>query len=112
MKIIRILTTIEEIEEASALLHLVYIEKMQWNFNHDNPSKLNVVIRNNRRLLIDKFTENAVWFGVFGDNKLIGCCRIQGTDEHNLLAIEEYESSQVIRSFIPAPKNKCVELGK
>lgn len=112
MKIIKILTSNDQIEEACALLYVVYIERMNWHFSPDNPSKLKIEIRNNRKLLVDRFTDKAVWFGAFQDDKLIACIRVLGPDENNKLELEGYESSQIVQPYIVSPREKCIELGK
>lgn len=111
MKTIRILQTREEIEDACAILYEVYIEKYQWDFCLNNPSKIRIETRNNKKLLVDKYVDKAVWFGVFKEEKLVGCSRVQGKGDENLLAIEEYESSKIIRPFIKG-RQACVELAK
>lgn len=112
MKTIRILTNNEQIEDACALLYEVYIEKYQWDFCPDNPSKIKIEIRNNRKLLVDKYINRSVWFGVFENEKLVGCSRVQGKGDQNLLAIEEYESSEIVLPFFKGRRDSCVELAK
>jgi PAS domain S-box-containing protein len=98
------------ISDACALLYRVLVENNNWNFLPDNPSQLRVEIINNKRLLLDRFTDNAVWFGAFDQSTLVGCIRITFVDENNKLEIEGYPSSYSIQQYLPAQKNRCVEL--
>jgi len=99
----------ESIEDACALLYVVHIEENTWNFSSDNPSQLRVEIRNNKNLLIDRFTENAIWFGAFFDTKLVGCTRLTFPDENNKLEMEGYNNSHSIQKFLSVDKSQCVE---
>jgi len=91
---IKRLNTPALITEACSLLYEVYIQQQNWQFSPDNPSKLRVEIRNNKSVLVDRFTDHAIWFGAFDDDKLVGCVRLSGVDENNQLEIEGYSSSQ------------------
>ncbi len=106
---IKVLDSAELIEEACALLYKTHIEQVQWDVAPDNPSQIRIENRNNRNLLIDRFTDNATWFGAFDDQKLIGCTRLCGVDENNLLEIEGYPNSSIVRPYLPKDKNFCVE---
>ena len=107
------LTASEQIENACALLYEVYIQQKNWQFSADNPSKLRVEIRNNKRILVDRFIENSIWFGAFDDEKLVGCIRLAGLDENNQLEIEGYPSSQPIHHYIPSEeKGRCYDMQK
>lgn len=112
MKKIRILTSAQEIEDACALLYDIYIERMQWSFPDENPSGLRVEKRNGRNILLDRFVDLAVWFGVFDENVLVACIRLQGTDENGKLELEGYESSKPVHQYLPSNRNKCFELTK
>lgn len=98
------------IEDACALLYRTMLETANWEFLPDNPSQLRVETKNNRRLLIDRFTDNAVWFGAFDESTLVGCIRVTFVDENDKLEIEGYKSSRVIQEYIPSDKKRCVEL--
>ena len=107
------LNTQGQIEEACYLLHQVYIERQRWEFNVQNPSQIRIETRNGRMILIDRFVDRAVWFGAFDNAKLVGCIRICGEDENNMLEFEYYPSSQVIQRYLMASdKSSCVEIGK
>ena len=110
MVTIKLLDSTKLIEDACALLHQILIEQVNWNFLPDNPSQLRIEIRNNRPLLVDRFTNNAVWFGAFDDRKLVGCLRATFADENNKLEIEGYKNSGPIQKYLPANRNDCVEL--
>lgn len=100
----------ELIDEACALLYSVYIEQGKWKFSLDNPSKIRVEIKNEKKLLLDKFTYTSKWFGIFDEGGLIGCTRLHGTDESGKYEIEGYESSEIIRHYLP--RTDCMEMGK
>lgn len=110
--IAKILLSDDLIEEASALLYRVYIEEKLWKFEVDNPSRIRIEEKSGKKLLIDRFTDIAIWFGVFDEAKLVGCARLCGLDENDLLEIEGYPSSFTIQGFLPKDKSSCFELNK
>ena len=97
------------IEDACALLYVVHVEEDTWDFSPDNPSRLRTEIKNNKNLLIDRFTENAIWFGAFSDSKLVGCTRLTFPDENNKLEMEGYNNSYFIQYSLSVDKSHCVE---
>jgi hypothetical protein len=99
----------ELIEDACALLYVVHAEEDTWDFSPDNPSRLRVEIKNNKNLLVDRFTENAIWFGAFSDTKLVGCTRLTFPDESNKLEMEGYNNSHFVQDFLSVDKSRCVE---
>lgn len=103
------LDTAESIEDACALLYIVHVEENIWNFSSDNPSRLRVEIKNNRNILVDRFTENAIWFGAFYDTKFVGCTRLTFPDENNKLEMESYSNSHFIQNSLSVDKSHCVE---
>lgn len=107
--IIKKLDTQALIEDASALLYKVYYEEVIWNFSPDNPSQLRIEARNNRNLLVDRFTDKAVWFGAFDGAQLVGCTRLTFADENNKLEVEGYKSSVVLEKYLPIDKSHCAE---
>ncbi len=106
METIKRLTTPALIEEASALLYDVYIEQQKWHFLPDNPSQLRVEVHNRKRVLVDRYTKSAIWFGAFDNARLVGCVRLLSVDENNQLEIETYLGSQSIDSYIPVNDKK------
>ena len=107
------LTTQGQIEDACQLLHQVYIERQRWEFSAQNPSQIRIESRNGRMVLIDRYIDQAVWFGAYDNAKLMGCIRVCGADEDNLLEFERYTNSQVIQRFLIGHDRKnCVEIGK
>jgi PAS domain S-box-containing protein len=112
MRTICRLTDSEQIDEACALLHTIYIEKMQWKFCPDNPSQIRIETRDGKKLLVDKFTQLATWFGVYYEGKMIGCTRVQGIDKNGRLELEGYENTDALHSYFSTRKDKCVELVK
>jgi RimJ/RimL family protein N-acetyltransferase len=107
--IIKRLDTPELIEDACALLCTAHFEYGDWEFSPNNPSQIRIEIRNNRKVLIDRFTDNAIWFGAFDESKIIGCTRLTFPDENNKLEIEGYKNSSVIQKYLPRDKSHCVE---
>ncbi|HMT03571.1 MAG TPA: GNAT family N-acetyltransferase, partial [Burkholderiales bacterium] len=107
---VKILNTPELIEDACALLYEVYIEECSWKFKIDNPSQLRIEVKNNRKLLKDRFTDYATWFGAFDEDELIGCGRLCGVDKQNKLEVEKYKSSKVINKYLPQNKDYCFEI--
>jgi|GEM_PF-1729790 len=110
--IVKILNSKKLIEEACALLYDLYIEHMKWNFSKDNPSQIKVIIKNNKKMLVDKHTNDAIWFGAFDGEVLVGCLRLSGVDENNKFEIEGYPSSKAIRKHIPTNKHLCMDITK
>lgn len=108
--IIKRLDTPELVEDACALLYKTHIEQANWKFSPDNPSQLRVETRNNRNLLVDRFTNRAIWFGAFNNSEIIGCIRLTFPDENNKLEMEGYKSSDVIQQYLPTDKSHCVEI--
>lgn len=112
MKKIRIIKSKKEIKEACGLLYQIYIEKMNWVFDVANPSFLRIEHVDNQKFLVDDFTDRAIWFGVFEDDMLVGCARLQGMDDNKLLDIERYKSSEIIHHLLPEAKNNLFEITK
>ncbi len=109
MVLIKKLESPELIEDACALLYKVYHEEMIWNFSPDNPSQLRVELKNNKKILVDRFTDKAVWVGAFDGPQLVGCTRLTFSDENNQLEMEGYKNSVVIQKHLPADKSRCAE---
>ncbi len=97
------------LDDVCALLYKTHIEQAHWNFSPDNPSQIRVIHKNNRNLLIDRFTDHAIWFCAFYNTTLVGCTRLTFADEHKKLEMESYNSSQVIQKYLPFDKSHCVE---
>ncbi len=100
----------KSIDDACALLYQILIGQDPWHFSADNPSQLSVKPKHNRYLLVDRFTYNAVWFGAFDNDQLVGCLRATLPDENNKLEIEGYSPSQIIQIYLPRDRSTCVEL--
>ena len=109
---VRRLEGYESIVDACALLHKVYSEEAVWKFSTENPSQLRAEIRDNKRVLVDRFTENAVWFGAFDESQLVGCVRLTFADENNKLEVEGYKNSTPINGYLPTDKSHCVEMSR
>ena len=110
---IKRLNTNALIEEACSLLYQVYILQKKWQFCAENPSELRIEVRNNKRVLVDRFTDRGIWFGAFDDEKLVGCVRLFSVDENGQLEIETYSSSHPIQSLLPLQeKDRCYDISK
>lgn len=96
--IVKKLESCDLIEDACALLYEEYIEKYNWVFSDNNPSKIKIVSKSSRKLLVDRVVEHAVWFGAFHGKKIIGCIRIFKANEKTPFEIEQYASAQEIVS--------------
>lgn len=96
---VKILTSKSDVDLACELLYKVYIEELNWGFEADNPSRIRIDVKNNKKLLIDRFTNQATWFGAFVDKTLVGCVRLCGRDENNKLEVEAYPNSSVIVGY-------------
>ncbi len=107
---VKMLSNAQEIEQACALLYDVYIEQGKWEFSLSNPSKLRVETRNNKKLLIDRFSEKSTWFAAFDKTKMVGCVRLSGLDESGFYEVEGYKSSQIIHQYLP--RESCLEMGR
>lgn len=101
MVIIKTLDTSELIDEACALLYKEYIETSRWVFSNDNPSGLNIIIKNKRKLLVDRITPYAIWLGAFDADKMVGCIRIFKATDNIPFEIEKYSTaSEVFDTYI------------
>lgn len=110
MIITKRLDTPELIEDACALLYKEYIENGSWVFSSENPSELKVVTKNNRKLLIDRITQHAVWFGAFDNNKLVGCIRLFKATERIPFEIETYPTAKkIVEQYIEVNKPNIYE---
>ncbi len=97
---VKLLKTTNLILDASALLYQVYIEELQWKFAVDNPSNLRIESKNGHKVLLDRFTDSALWFGAFDEKSLIGCMRLTSADDKNKFELESYPSSEVVHKYL------------
>lgn len=109
MIIVKRLESKRLIEEACELLYIVHIKEKLWDFSKNNPSQLRIEIKNNKKLLVDRFTENAIWFGAFYNTQLVGCTRLTFVDENNKFEIEGYNNSHIVQDYLPLDRSHCVE---
>lgn len=84
----------EEIQDACHLLYIEYIKTDIWQFSENNPSKLKVITQSNRKLLVDRITPLAIWFGAYDGNKLVGCIRLFKAFDDVPFEIERYPAAQ------------------
>lgn len=100
----------ELIDDACALLYKEYIETDSWVFSSDNPSELKVITKNNRKLLVDRITPHAIWFGAFDNNKIVGCIRIFKATDNVPFEIELYQTAQeIVKQYIEINKPNIYE---
>jgi len=107
--IVEQLTTKVQIEQACALLHDVYIAHMQWKVPENNPSHIKIIVKNNRKLLVDRFINDAIWFGAFNNKTMIGCARLCGKDISGKFEIQAYPASKSVQEYL---NDACIEAGK
>lgn len=106
---IKQIDSIDLIDEACALLYITHVKQTEWKFANDNPSYLRVTTKNKKKILLDRFTYKAIWFGAFDDDKLVGCTRLTFPDENGKFEMQGYESSKTIKKYLPKDKISCVE---
>ena len=98
------------IEDACSLLYKEYIENGSWVFSSENPSGLKVVTKNNTKLLIDRITQHAIWFGAFDADKIVGCIRIFKATKDIPLEIETYPTAkEIVKQYIEVNKPNIYE---
>lgn len=107
---IKTLTSKSDIDKACALLHEVYIEELKWNFESDNPSHIRIEVKNNKKVLVDRFTNQAIWFGAFLDKNLVGCARLCARDKNGKFEVEAYPTSIIISKYLN--ESNCLEVSK
>ena len=72
----RALTSPDEVQEAQRLLHLCYVRERGWKIPSETASKIKALEDGNGWQLTDRYSENAVWFGAYSGNDLVGCFRV------------------------------------
>lgn len=106
---VKMLCEPESVLEARSLLYEVYIEKLKWHFLSSNPSQLRVESYHGKKILMDRFIRESLWFGAFDGSKLVGCVRLCMPDERNKFEVEGYPSSAPIWRFLQSKKHYCFE---
>lgn len=110
MLTVRVLDKEHEIDDACSLLYIEYIKKGMWQFSEDNPSELKVIVKNNKKMLIDRITRHAIWFGAFDGNNLVGCIRLFKATDQIPLEMEVYQSAQyIVKQYIEGNKSNIYE---
>lgn len=85
------ITEVEHLNKARSLLHNCYLEHLEWEIIHSNPSGINVQKQSNWNIISDDYDELAVWFSVLNDeNECVACGRLCHKDSNGLLEIERY----------------------
>ncbi|MBW2642679.1 MAG: cyclic nucleotide-binding domain-containing protein [Deltaproteobacteria bacterium] len=74
----------DEIQEAMHLLHTIYVLEQGWIPLESNPSRVRIKSLSGRKMLVDKFSYTAHWFGAFHKGHLVGCFRVLPYPLHEL----------------------------
>ncbi len=110
---IKILENLDLIEDACSLLYEEYIKTNIWIFSNDNPSKLKVITKNNRNLLVDRVTSHAIWFGAFDNSRMVGCIRLFKATENIPFEIELYQTAkEIVTQYIEMNKFNIYEASR
>ncbi len=83
-----------EIQAAMQLLHTVYILEQGWLLLESNQSMLRIESLADKKMVVDKFSNDAHWFGAFHKETLVGCLRVL---PYPMLELKEYRK---LPSFI------------
>ena len=103
----------ELIEDACSLLYKEYIENGSWVFSSENPSGLKVITKNNTKLLIDRITQHAIWFGAFDNDRMVGCIRLFKATENIPFEIETYPTAKkIVTQYIALNKPNMYEASR
>jgi len=84
----------DEIQAAMQLLHTVYILEQGWLLLESNQSMLRVESLADKKMVVDKFSHSAHWFGAFHKETLVRCLRVL---PYPMLELKEYRK---LPSFI------------
>ena len=92
---VKILNDTESVNSAKRLLYDVYIHEMGWDFRDDNPTGFRIdKDKRNEPILCDVFDDDAVWFGAYKEDKIIGVTRaVQRSNALGKLDLELYPAS-------------------
>ncbi len=105
----------EQLNKARSLLHCCYLEHLEWEIAHCNPSGIKIQKWENQAIISDDYDDLAVWFSVLDDNDdCIVCGRLCHNDSNGLLEIERYDNAIKSLKDILQKKNQfnIVELNR
>lgn len=108
---VKVLDNKKQIDEACALLYDSYVESIRWNFSPSNPSNIKIEVKNGHKILTDRFTGIAKWFGAFDGKKLVGCFRLCGIDKNNAFEIEKYPIGNISK-YLQVDRCKSVDINR
>lgn len=94
---VKILNDYESVNSAKRLLYEVYIHEMGWDFREDSPTGFRIAKdKLNEPILCDAFDDDAIWFGAYKDDKIIGVTRaVQRSNALGKLDLELYPASEL-----------------
>lgn len=90
-----IVNKIDYLNSARSLLHHYYLEHLEWEILHGNPSGIKIQRKNNQTIISDDYDDLAIWFSVQGDNnECVACGRLCYNDSKGLLELERYANAR------------------
>lgn len=94
---VKILNDYDSVNSAKRLLYEVYIHEMGWDFREDSPTGFRIAKdKLNEPILCDAFDDDAIWFGAYKDDKIIGVTRaVQRSNALGKLDLELYPASEL-----------------
>lgn len=106
---VKILRDSASLDDARHLLYQIYIREVGWQTNPECPTGFYVGSdENGRGLLCDVFDKDAVWFGAYDGNELIGVARaVHRKNKTGKLDLELYNSCQLpsLTNILSAERN-------
>ena len=83
-----------DLDKARSLLHSCYLEHLEWEITHGNPSGIKVQKNSNQTIITDDYDDLSTWFSVLEEQKPIACGRLCYEDSDGLLEIERYSNAR------------------
>lgn len=104
----------ENLNKARSLLHHCYLEHLEWEIAHNNPSGIKIQNKNNQTIISDDYDDLSIWFSVLNEGDCITCGRLCHDDANGLLEIERYPNAKKTLHNIFKRKNELniVELNR
>lgn len=87
----------EHLNKARSLLYYCYLEHLEWEIAHCNPSGIKIQQQGNGAIISDDYDDLAIWFSVLNNNNdddCIACGRLCHNDFDGLLEIERYHNAR------------------
>lgn len=109
---VKIANDIFSINAMRHLLYQVYIEEQKWDFSPENPSGIRIDSSNPHfKMLVDDRDYQAVWFGAYYQDKLVGCGRACGRNHKGQFEVQAYQTGKNFDGLLSSTVNpKLVEL--